>query len=292
MRAYALIDPTPAVVLERLDALVTSLAVPEQIVTVVYGLVDPDRSSMSVSVAGHPPPLVLPPSGEPQLLDVQAGPPLGLGAGPWHETPAKLTPDTQVLFYSDGLVESRDHDIDEGIARLRDSIAHIADRRRDPRELCARLAERLRRSDSDDDIALLAIMATAGRPSLSASSDFPADTSAAPIARRFLVEQLASWGVAEELTEIARLCLSELVTNAVIHSGTPPRVTVRLDDVRLLVLVQDTGHRGAARRQDQHDPEDVSGRGLMLVEALSDAWSAEHSADGTTVWFELELPPG
>jgi hypothetical protein len=53
--------------------------------------------------------------------------------------------------------------------------------------------------------------------------------------------------------------------------------------------VQDRGHRGTARRTEDHEPTDISGRGLMLVEALASAWSAEHSADGTTVWFELDL---
>ena len=81
------------------------------------------------------------------------------------------------------------------------------------------------------------------------------------------------------------------MTNAVIHAGTAARVTARLDDERLLVLVQDHGNRGAARRAEEHDPSDISGRGLMLVEALASAWSAEHSADGTTVWFELDLLP-
>ena len=56
------------------------------------------------------------------------------------------------------------------------------------------------------------------------------------------------------------------------------------------MLVQDQGNRGTARRTEEHEPTDISGRGLMLVEALTSAWSAEHSADGTTVWFELDLP--
>ena len=47
--------------------------------------------------------------------------------------------------------------------------------------------------------------------------------------------------------------------------------------------------RGAVRRPEELDPESVSGRGLSLVDALASAWSAEHSTDGTTVWFELAL---
>ena len=51
----------------------------------------------------------------------------------------------------------------------------------------------------------------------------------------------------------------------------------------------DRGGRGAVRRPEELDPESVSGRGLTLVDALASAWSAEHSTDGTTVWFELAL---
>ena len=85
----------------------------------------------------------------------------------------------------------------------------------------------------------------------------------------------------------AELCTSELVTNAVIHSGTSSSVTVQADREYVLVLVQDRGGRGAVRRAEELDPESVSGRGLSLVDALASAWAAEHSTDGTTVWFEL-----
>jgi hypothetical protein len=53
--------------------------------------------------------------------------------------------------------------------------------------------------------------------------------------------------------------------------------------------VQDSGRHGVVRRADDHQPLDVSGRGLALVDALTAAWGAERSADGTTVWFELEV---
>jgi serine phosphatase RsbU (regulator of sigma subunit)/anti-sigma regulatory factor (Ser/Thr protein kinase) len=291
MRAYALIDPAPSLVLGRLDTLVSSLGVPEQIVTVIYGVIDRDRTCIRMAVAGHPPPILAPPSEEPRVLEVAAGPPLGISAGPWEETEVGLAPDTPLLFFSDGLVETRGIELDDGIEMLRQHIGKLEHRRRNPRELCARLAEQMRRDDSDDDVTMLALMNTTGLRLKTASQEFPADVSASPLARRVLAGWLRSWGVAEDLVQTAQLCLSELVTNAVIHADTPARVTARLDDERLLVLVQDRGNRGAARRADSHDPTDISGRGLLLVDALATAWSAEHSADGTTVWFELDLTP-
>jgi anti-sigma regulatory factor (Ser/Thr protein kinase) len=289
MRAYALIDPAPSVVLARLDLLVTSLGVPEQIVTAIYGVISLDRQTICMAVAGHPPPLLAPPTEDPRVLEVSTGPPLGIGAGPWDETEIALAPDTPLLFFSDGLVETRGIDLEDGVELLRRHIGALEHRRRNPRELCARLAEQMRRSDSDDDVTMLALMNTAGLRLQTASQEFPADTSASPLARRVLSTWLHTWGVTDDLVETAQLCVSELVTNAVIHAGTAARVTARLDDERLLVLVQDHGNRGAARRAEAHNPTDISGRGLMLVEALSSAWSAEHSADGTTVWFELDL---
>ena len=290
LRAYALIDPEPGVVLSRLDALVTSLGIDEQIVTVAYGVTDPGRQRLSLALAGHPAPLLALPGTPPCQLDVPAGPALGLAAGPWPVTSLDLPSEALLLFFSDGLVETRNLELDDGVRELVERVSGIEPRRRHPRELCARLADLMRRHDSEDDVTVLAVMSTAGLGLRTASAEFPADSSASPLSRRALAGWLAAWQVDEDVAETAALCLSELVTNAVIHSGTTPRVTARLDTERLLVLVQDRGHRGTARRTEDHEPTDISGRGLILVDTLTTAWSAEHSADGTTVWFELDLP--
>jgi anti-sigma regulatory factor (Ser/Thr protein kinase) len=289
LRAYALIDPTPDLVLERLDLLVSSLGMAEQIVTVAYAVVDASRDRLTLALAGHPSPILATTGSEPVQLDLPAGPPLGLGAGPWQATEVVLPPEALLLLFSDGLVETRTLGLADGVHELCERVADIDQRRRHPRELCARLAELMRRHDSDDDVTMLAVMSTAGMSMRTATAEFPADSSASPMARRALAGWLSGWEVDEDVADTAALCLSELVTNAIIHSGTTPRVTARLDAERLLVLVQDQGHRGTARRAEDHDPEDISGRGLMLVESLATAWSAEHSADGTTVWFELDL---
>lgn len=289
LRAYALIDPEPSVVLERLDALVASLGVPEQIVTVAYGVLSADRTELAVAVAGHPAPVLATAGSTPRPVDVPAGPALGLRAGPWPAATTEVPPGSLLLFFSDGLVETRSLQLESGVAELCERLAGTEPRRRHPRELCPRLADLMRRHDSDDDVAMLAVLSTVGMTLQAASAEFPSDSSAAPLARRALARWLADWQVDEDVAETALLCLSELVTNAIIHSGTSPRVSARLDAERLLVAVQDRGHRGAARRPEDHEPTDISGRGLMLVEALATAWSAEHSADGTTVWFELDL---
>jgi serine phosphatase RsbU (regulator of sigma subunit)/anti-sigma regulatory factor (Ser/Thr protein kinase) len=291
LRAYALLDPSPSLVLSRLDRLVVSQAVPEQIVTVVYGVVSADRSCLTFAVAGHPPPILIPPTGPAQVLENAVGPALGLGAGPWPTQHLELPPDSTVLLYSDGLVEARDLDLFSGIARLTQHVNRMPRRRRTPRELCARLSEMMYHDGIDDDVTVLAASVTPTRNTRTASVGLPADATASGRARRFLRETLTDWSVDSDIRDTAELCVSELVTNAVIHSGTPPEVTARLDEEFLTVLVQDRGASGSVERAENFDPMSVSGRGLTLIDALSTAWSAEHSADGTTVWFELELAP-
>jgi anti-sigma regulatory factor (Ser/Thr protein kinase) len=192
-----------------------------------------------------------------------------------------------VLAYSDGLVESRELDLFAGIDLLRDRVAELAPRRRNPRELCARLSDLMGSQQAEDDVTILAV--TAAPDQTRATMELPGDPSAARQARQFVSSVLREWSVDEDTVDNAELCVSELVTNAVIHSGTTSSVTVQADREYVLVIVQDRGGRGAVRRPEELDPESVSGRGLTLVDALASAWSAEHSTDGTTVWFELAL---
>ena len=286
-RAYALLDPDPSVVLERLNKLVAYLPVSDQVVTMFYGLVDPARTTFTYGVAGHPPPLLISPSGRPALLDGDTGPALGIGDFSWRSNQVSLQDGMTVLAYSDGLVESRRQDLFSGIDVLRDRVAELAPRRRNPRELCARLSDLMQSELSEDDVTILAV--TAAPDQTRASTELPGDPSAARLARKFVSSVLHAWSVDEDVVDNAELCVSELVTNAVIHSGTTSTVTVQADREYVLVLVQDRGGRGAVRRPEELDPESVSGRGLTLVDALASAWSAEHSTDGTTVWFELAL---
>lgn len=286
-RAYALIDPDPSVVLERLNRLVAYLPVPDQVVTMLYGLVDPDRTTFTYAAAGHPPPLLISPSGRPAVLDEHTGPALGVGSFEWRSNTVSLQDGMTVLAYSDGLVESRELDLFAGIDLLRDRVAELAPRRRNPRELCARLSDLMGSQHAQDDVTILAV--TAAPDQSRATMELPGDPSAARQARQFVSRVLREWSIDEDTLDNAELCVSELVTNAVIHSGTTSSVTVQADREYVLVIVQDRGGRGAVRRPEELDPESVSGRGLTLVDALASAWSAEHSTDGTTVWFELAL---
>ncbi|HYO41174.1 MAG TPA: ATP-binding protein, partial [Nocardioidaceae bacterium] len=195
-----------------------------------------------------------------------------------------------LVLYSDGLVETRARGLSDGITELRSHLDGIPARRCQPRELCARLGQLMTDSRTDDDVTLLAV-AGAAADVRRASTRLPDDTTAPREARRFLTRTLHAWDVEEDTLDAAELCVSELVTNAVIHTATAVELAVRLDADLLSVLVRDGGGVGTVQQRTlDEDPLTVSGRGLGLVEAMSTAWAAEHGADGTTVWFELERP--
>lgn len=123
-----------------------------------------------------------------------------------------------------------------------------------------------------------------------ASLRLPPEPTAPRRARQFLREELTTWGIDEEVVETAQLCLSEVVTNAVNHAHTVADVRLSLLEGVLTVLVRDRGGDGDVLEPTrEEDPLAVYGRGLMLVEALTDRWGSERDAAGTTVWFALDL---
>lgn len=121
--------------------------------------------------------------------------------------------------------------------------------------------------------------------------DVPGDAAAVGDARRFLRRALDGWGVDPEASDTAVLCVSELVTNAVIHADTGCSVHVAMKDDVLTVTVRDHGSPNAASGVMIEEPLRVHGRGLQLVEALANRWGSEHDTAGTTVWFALDLQP-
>ena len=106
--------------------------------------------------AGHPYPVVIPGSGEPHLLAETHGPPLGVDVQTrYGQSSCVLEQGDTVLLYSDGLIERRQHDIDQDFRRLLETIPPDASR---PGGLVEQLVDRLHPSGlHDDDIAVLAI---------------------------------------------------------------------------------------------------------------------------------------
>lgn len=109
-----------------------------------------------------------------------------------------------------------------------------------------------------------------------------ADPVSASIARDFVCRHLVAHHE-RELIEDVRLVVSELATNAVAHAQTPFVVSLSLTEGRVLVTIQDAS--SAVPVRGAPDVTDMNGRGLMIVELLSDAWGTSTDTDGSkSVW--------
>ncbi|WP_037307863.1 PP2C family protein-serine/threonine phosphatase [Amycolatopsis orientalis] len=150
LRAYALESDDPAEVLTKLDRKVHHFE-PGALATVVYGLMQASRDSMAISLAGHLPPVLAVPGAPSAFVDVPVDPPIGVTGPKRRRTVVDLPPGGLLAFYTDGLVERRDHLIDVGLQRLADVVT--ADQ---PGAVCARvMAALVGTTAAQDDIALL-----------------------------------------------------------------------------------------------------------------------------------------
>ncbi|HEX3815489.1 MAG TPA: GAF domain-containing SpoIIE family protein phosphatase [Mycobacteriales bacterium] len=161
LRAYALIESDPAVVLQYLDRKMQHFE-PGPMATVAYGIFSPDREQFAVSLAGHFPPVIAEP-GEPTMIpELPVDPPLGVQAGIRRRTSTlRVTPGTVLCLFTDGLIERRGSDIDADLRRLRDTLtAGTAE------QTCASVLAALVDGDAlTDDIALLTLRRVqAGQP--------------------------------------------------------------------------------------------------------------------------------
>ncbi|MGW3033694.1 ATP-binding protein [Streptomyces sp. NPDC001178] len=107
-------------------------------------------------------------------------------------------------------------------------------------------------------------------------------------ARRLTRARLNVWTVCEDICDTAALVVSELVTNALVHTASS-RIVCELHDGDELVriAVRDEGCSPDAPRASRARPEEEHGRGLLLIDALCDAWGAHEHGPGLLVWAEL-----
>lgn len=148
--AYADLELEPHEVLRHLDRLTCGLE--HYIATCLYAVYDPHREECRIANAGHLPPVLVRPGRRPQLLSLPAGAPLGVGGVQFDTMTFGLEPADRLVLYTDGLVETRDHAIDERL----DALVGALDRR--PQSLddtCRNLLHSLRHPDDHDDVAVL-----------------------------------------------------------------------------------------------------------------------------------------
>lgn len=153
IRAYAAIDPTPSIVLDKLDLMFAQFPT-EQLVTLVFVLADPFRDEIQVANAGHPPPVILRADLSREQLPMAEGCPLGAFAQHRSQTVVPFRSGDLLMMFTDGLIERRDEDISQGQQRVVDALPGLVGR--DLSSTLADLVGRLRDPSRDDDVAALA----------------------------------------------------------------------------------------------------------------------------------------
>lgn len=118
---------------------------------------------------------------------------------------------------------------------------------------------------------------------------FPPELRSAADARHHAERVLRAWDL-DAVVDAARLLVSELVINVVLHAGTDAELVLRRDDGGLRVEVSDGSAQVPLRRS--YAPSAPTGRGLLILDDLADDWGVEVGDGSKTVWFELRVPPG
>ncbi|WP_435847096.1 SpoIIE family protein phosphatase [Streptomyces hygroscopicus] len=289
---FSTLDLAPDEILSHLDDLIARIDQDEGPdggsegitgATCLYAVYDPVTRRCAVARAGHPPPALVGPDGSVEFLDLPAGPPLGLGGLPFETAEVELAEGSDIVLYTDGLIEDRRREIDTGLEMLREALAHPG---RTPDQICAAVLDALLPDRPSDDIALLAARTRVVGPDRVASWGVPSDPAAVAGVRAQAMRQLAEWGL-DEVAFTAELVISELITNAIRHATGPIRVQL-LRDRALICEVSDTSSTSPHLRYAA--TTDEGGRGLFLVAQFAERWGTRYIADGKVIWAELAIP--
>jgi GAF domain-containing protein/anti-sigma regulatory factor (Ser/Thr protein kinase) len=299
VRTLADVDLPPGELLTHLDDLVTHLTSDEPAgagqdgqasagelgATCLYAVYDPISRQATLATAGHPLPVLITADGAAQIVSDHIGPPLGVGGMPFETTELDLAPGSVLALFTDGLIESRDRDIDQGLAQLCQILAQPAVSLEAAGDAVIGAMRADRRAD---DCALMLVRTRALPADRVATWDIPADPAMVARARQLATGQLRAWGLARaECT--TELVVSELVTNAIQH-GAPPVQLRLIRDHALICEVTDASSTAPHLRRSRTLDED--GRGLLLVCDLTQSWGTRHTTSGKTIWCQQALPPG
>ncbi|MET8856874.1 SpoIIE family protein phosphatase [Streptomyces sp. NPDC004579] len=281
--------------------------------TCLYVEVDPATGTLDIARAGHPDPAIRMADGTVLMRPTAGGLPLGIDPdADYPTTRLLLEPGETMLICTDGLIETGGHDLDTGWRRIRRTLeshdgdmetladalvqavhgpsSHhttgpLADRRED--DIAVLLLSRLPLTGADDDTA--PVRPLVRRTMLTVAQ---AEPERIADARQQLRELLHDWASADQL-DSAVLLVSEMVTNVLVHT-----------DADALLVAEVAGETGKRRmRIEVTDGSDAlphrrhpgelasSGRGLVLVEMLADAWGVDPRGQGKSIWFEFAEEP-
>ncbi|MFD0312979.1 SpoIIE family protein phosphatase [Streptomyces flavalbus] len=289
---FSALDLAPDELLALLDDMVARIdqhetaeggSAPVTGATCLYAVYDPASRRCTLARAGHPPPALVRPDGSVDFLQVPAGPPLGLGGLPFETAEVELAEGSRLVLYTDGLVEDRTRDIDEGLDLLRAALEEAGP---SPEDTCRAVVDARLPARPSDDIALIVARTRALGPGQVAHYEVPPDPAAVGEVRAAVTRQLTEWGL-DEAAFTTELILSELVTNAIRYGGPPIRVRV-LRDRALICEVSDGSSTAPHLRYAAMTDE--GGRGLFLVAQLAERWGTRYLPGGKVIWAEQPLP--
>ncbi|MFD5341716.1 SpoIIE family protein phosphatase [Streptomyces hawaiiensis] len=283
LRAYAVEGHPPDVVVAHANRLLMDME-SDLFATCAYVDVDLEEGAAWCVRAGHLPPVLRYPDGRTEIAEAEGGPPLGVVTrADFPMSPLRLPPGTVITLVTDGLVETPDSDIDEGMDYLAGRLADAA-----PADLGLVADALLGNAPRSDDVALLLLRYDGMelRP-LRESWTVWRVPQAVGHARRFARRTLRSWGVTVDY-DAALLVVSELVTNALVHTDGKVRMDLTLVNNRLRIAIADASPRSPVSPASI-GWEATGGRGILLVEALTATWGTLPVSGGKQVWAELVL---
>ncbi|MEU1125087.1 SpoIIE family protein phosphatase [Streptomyces sp. NPDC005899] len=270
--------------------------------TCLYAEADPDSGTLDIARAGHPDPVVVSVDGTAVIRQTAGGLPLGIEKdADFPTTRVVLGPGETIMLCTDGLIETGGHDMATGWTRLRPILERPIE---DVEELADALVRAVHGPDShyltgplldrrEDDIAVLVLRREGTRTRKpharrSAMTIAQAEPERIAAARQQLRELLHDWADAEQV-DSAVLMVSEMATNVLVHTDGDALLVAEVSgergERRLRVEVADTSDELPHKRRPGEMAS--SGRGLMLMEMLADAWGVDPQGEGKCIWFEL-----
>ncbi|MFI6360960.1 SpoIIE family protein phosphatase [Streptomyces sp. NPDC050743] len=252
----------------------------------LYMIYDPVSRRCTAARAGHLPPAVVRPGPDVDFLDIPAGPPLGVGGLPFEAAELQLPKDSLLVLYTDGLIESPGHTLDEGLERLRKALSGPTPSLED---MCDHVLNMVADDRSEDDAALVIARIQELDSRHVATWDVSEDLSEVAHVRDLATSQLADWDL-EESAFTTELIVSELVTNAIRYGKGPVRLRLIRQDTLTCEVSDGSNTAPHLRRARMFDE---GGRGLLIVAQLAERWGTRQRLDGKTIWAELRLqePP-
>ena len=295
VRAYAQLDLPPDEVLTLLDLMIDQLW-DTSFVTCLYGVYDPADRSLTFANAGHFSPLLI--AGDPRgvtTMDVPPDPPLGSGVALYQSHRSTVPPGSVLALFTDGLVESRLHDIDDGLTALNELLDAHADETLEVLADLVLVGMRGHHQHDDDTALLLLRTPVCNAAAVPSRTDGPRlltwivqpGEEAVHHGRAQIRASQHQWGLSQDTLEAAQLVISELITNALRYGHAPVHVQLRATPTTLYIEVADASPYRPRRRAAASTDE--NGRGLLLVTAYSRRWGVRPRSTGKVVWAELDL---